>query len=255
MKNKRDEMLGHKFLTNNSGECTIVSYVNNKEVLVEFKHPFYIAKCAIRELQKGEVKNPFVPSFYGKGFIGEGPYQLITHKRERNLWVGLLRRLFSEDYHKTHPTYKEATVCKEWLCFQNFAAWCESQEFFDAKDDNGKFYQLDKDILFKGSKIYSSETCCFVPSQINSLFSHVKSSKGGYPVGVSYVKGRDKFHAGYSNCGKLINLGHFKTPEQAFNAYKAAKESHIKFMANSWKDRIDDKVYQVLINYEVEITD
>ena len=147
------------------------------------------------------------------------------------------------------------TVCTDWINFQSFAAWCESQEFFNAKDGNGKSYQLDKDILVKGNKIYSPDTCCFIPSQINSLFSHVKSSKGEYPVGVSYVKGRGNFHAYYSKNGKRVNLGHFKTPEQAFQAYKKAKESHIRFMANLWKGRIDDKVYQALMSYEVHIDD
>ena len=248
-------MLGRKFLTNSSGECTIIEYVNNKDVLVEFSNPYYTTKCAIKELVKGEVKNPLVPSFYEKGYVGVGEYKLNTSKRESRLWGGILKRLFSEEYHKTHPTYKNVEVCDEWLNFQNFAEWCNSQDFLHYTNNTGKYYQLDKDILVKGNKIYSPETCCFVPSQINSLFSHMKMSKGGFPVGVSFVKGRGKFHAGYSNCGKLVNLGHFNTPEEAFLAYKKAKESHIKFMANLWKDRIDDKVYQALMNYEVHIDD
>lgn len=195
------------------------------------------------------------PKFYGKGYIGEGRYQPLSCKRERSLWADLLKRSFSEKYHKVKPTYKDVEVCKEWLCFQNFAAWCESQKFFNAKDNNGKAYQLDKDILVRGSKVYSPRTCCFVPSQINSLFSHVKSTKGEYPVGVSYVKRRGNFHAYYSNSGKRVNLGYFKTSEQAFNAYKIAKEAHIKFMANLWKDRTDDRVYQALMCYEIHIDD
>mgnify|MGYP003605100737 CR=1 FL=1 len=195
------------------------------------------------------------PSGYGKGFIGLGKYNPSVHKKERSLWGGLMERCFSEAYHKAKPTYKDVTVCTDWINFQSFAAWCESQEFFNAKDDSGKAYQLDKDVLVKGNKVYSPETCCFIPSQINSLFSYVKSTKGEYPAGVSYVKGRGNFHAYYSKNGKRVNLGYFKTPEQAFNAYKAAKESHIKFMANLWKDRIDDKVYQALMSYEVHIDD
>ena len=195
------------------------------------------------------------PKFYGKGHIGEGKYLPSINKRERSLWADLLKRSFCEKYHKGKPTYKDVEVCDEWLCFQNFAKWCEGQSFFNAKDDSSKSYQLDKDILAKGNKVYSPEACCFIPSQINSLFSYVKSTKGEYPAGVSYVKGRGNFHAYYSKNGKRVNLGYFKTPEQAFLAYKAAKESHIKFMANLWKDRIDDKVYQALMNYEVHIDD
>lgn len=193
--------------------------------------------------------------FYGKGCIGVGKHSLSVSKRERTLWGDLLKRCFCEKYQKRKPTYKNATVSKEWLDFQNFAEWCGSQKFFNAKDASGKSYQLDKDILVRGNKVYSPDTCCFIPSQINSLFSYVKSTKGKYPVGVSYVKGRGNFHAYYSNGGKRVNLGHYKTPEQAFSAYKFAKESHIKFMASLWKDRIDESVYQALINYEVHIDD
>ena len=33
------------------------------------------------------------------------------------------------------------------------------------------------------------------------------------------------------------------------------KEEHIKNMAEKWKDRIDERAYNALMNYEVEITD
>ena len=193
------------------------------------------------------------PKFYGKGCIGVGKHSLSTSSRARNLWGGLLKRCFCNKYHKTKPTYKGITVCGEWLDFQNFAEWCETQEFFNAKDDKGKSYQLDKDILVRGNKVYSPETCCFIPSQINSLFSYVKSTKGEYPAGVSYMKSRCKFEAYVSKRGKRVNLGYFRTSEEAFVAYKTAKETHIKEMAKEWKGRIDERAYQALINYEVHI--
>ena len=193
--------------------------------------------------------------FYGKGRIGVGRHSLSTSKRERTLWGCLLKRCFCDKYHRSKPTYKDVEVCDEWLDFQNFAEWCNTQKFFNAKDDFGKSYQLDKDILVKGNKIYSPETCCFVPSQINSLFTYVKSIKGEHPVGVSYKKNRGKFEAYYSNRGKRVNLGHFNTCEEAFQDYKKAKEAHIKDVANEWKDRIDERTYQALLKYEVHIDD
>ena len=50
-------------------------------------------------------------------------------------------------------------------------------------------------------------------------------------------------------------FGYYNDPVEAFLAYKTAKESHIKFMANLWKDRIDDKVYKSLIAWEISIED
>ena len=40
-----------------------------------------------------------------------------------------------------------------------------------------------------------------------------------------------------------------------FNAYKTAKEIYIKELANKWKGKIDDRAYEALMNYAVEITD
>lgn len=37
--------------------------------------------------------------------------------------------------------------------------------------------------------------------------------------------------------------------------YKGAKECHIKSLAEKWKGKIDDKVYQALLEWKIEITD
>ena len=50
-------------------------------------------------------------------------------------------------------------------------------------------------------------------------------------------------------------LGCFKTELEAFKAYKQAKEYFIKEQANKWKSQIDERAYEALMNYQVEITD
>ena len=57
------------------------------------------------------------------------------------------------------------------------------------------------------------------------------------------------------NKGKPENLGYFKTEIEAFNAYKTAKESFVKEQAEKWKGKIDERAYNALMNYRVEITD
>jgi hypothetical protein len=51
------------------------------------------------------------------------------------------------------------------------------------------------------------------------------------------------------------HLGRFNTAEQAFQVYKTAKEAYIKEVVNKWKDKIDPRVYNTLMNYEVNIDD
>jgi hypothetical protein len=50
-------------------------------------------------------------------------------------------------------------------------------------------------------------------------------------------------------------IGLYSTPEEAFQAYKTAKESNIKETAEKWKVKIEPRVYKALISYQVEITD
>ena len=131
-----------------------------------------------------------------------------------------------------------------------FKNWCSKQVGF-----GNKGWQLDKDILIKGNKIYSEDTCCFVPAEINSLFIKCDRSRGEYPIGVNYHKRDRKYVAKISRFKEDIHLGYFYTPDEAFNAYKEAKEAYIKEVANKWKDQIDLRVYEALMNYQVEITD
>ena len=156
---------------------------------------------------------------------------------------------------KRQPTYKDTIVCEEWLDFQNFAKWCYSQPLLNAKADKGRYYQLDKDLLLKGNKVYSPETCCFVPPVLNNLIKSKAISNGDYPIGVSSSRRTDGFEAKVVLFGKKKYLGLFNTIESAFQAYKKAKEAHIKDVANEWIDKIDSKVYQALLNWEISIND
>ena len=116
-------------------------------------------------------------------------------------------------------------------------------------------WHLDKDILVKGNKVYSPETCCFVPVELNSLLVNSRATRGEFPVGVYYDVSRSKFQSYIRMHGKRKHLGRFVTPEEAFYAYKQAKEAYIKEVAELYKDQIDIRVYEALMKYEVDIND
>ena len=67
-----------------------------------------------------------------------------------------------------------------------------------------------------------------------------------YVIKVQFTKPSDKTYIGY-----------FSAPEEAFEAYKRAKEEYIKEVAEKYykEGAISEKVYNALMNYEVEITD
>jgi len=173
------------------------------------------------------------------------------HRFEYQLWKAMLRRCYSEKERHTRPSYDGCTVSENFKSFDYFYEWCQEQVGFGV---NG--FALDKDILIKGNKHYSEDTCVFVPKAVNQLLITKNSCRGNYPIGVSFEKSRDKFVAKCNRGARqTFNLGRFNTEIEAFLAYKKAKESYIKVVADNWKQDIDFRVYQALINYRVEITD
>ena len=165
------------------------------------------------------------------------------------LWKDMLSRCYNPQMLKRFPTYIGCCVCQEWLLFSNFKKW------FDENYKEG--YDLDKDIIVKGNKVYSPQTCAFVPHKLNCTINKCQRSRGGMPIGVSFDKSRQKYSAGLRIGMVKKSLGRFDTPTAAFKAYKAAKEQYVKELAESYfkEGKITERVYQALMKYEVEITD
>src|SRR5690606_9661936 len=68
--------------------------------------------------------------------------------------------------------------------FQEFCEWSVEQYGYSFEDTNGDMWSLDKDILFPGNKIYSVNTCCFVPNRVNKFFTSRKNYRSKYGIGV-----------------------------------------------------------------------
>lgn len=175
--------------------------------------------------------------------------------KEYNSWKSMLFRCTEKAWQKK-PSYVGTTCSENFKHYSFFYEGCQSQVGFSNIDEKGKCWQLDKDLLVKGNKHYSENTCVFVPPRLNLLTTNCLSTRGELPVGVCWNKGYNKFQAGCSDTtGKSKYLGVFDTIEEAFLAYKAFKEALIKEVANEYKNVLDNRVYQALTQYEVEITD
>jgi len=192
--------------------------------------------------------------------VGINDGKFPTRSGDRNIkvytqWQEMLRRC-EEKYKEKRPTYSDCYVSESFKSYSFFYEWCHRQVGFGNKDDNGRFWHLDKDILVQGNKFYSEDTCCFVPQRINSLIVKPKINISPFYLGVTKQKMTGKFLA---RCkigeGKRKFLGSFHTPEEAFQAYKTFKESYIKQVADEYKDQLDPRAYEALMNYEVNIDD
>lgn len=171
--------------------------------------------------------------------------------KEYSLWADMLLRCTKKVLLK-RPTY-EGTACSEsFKSYTFFYEWCNQQKGFNEKDKNGRKWNLDKDLLVKGNKLYSEDTCVFVPARINTLLTSRNASRGEWPVGVKWCGANGRFVSQCSNgTGNQTHLGSFNTPQEAFQAYKTYKEALIKQVANEYKEQLDYRVYEALMNYEV----
>ena len=237
--------IGDTFITKEGCTLVVVEYNDQKDVLVEFIDEFrHRFKTSSNSLRKGLIKNPFHPSVCGVGYLGVGDFRcsldsIVTQEYAK--WHRMIHRCYDAKFHEKNPTYKDCMVCDDWHNFQNFAEWYTKQKGYDEN------YELDKDLLISGNKVYSPVTCMLAPSQINSLLLDCGARRGEYPVGVCYDKKLGKFKAQISIDGKPRHIGFFKTVEQASEAYQIAKKANIKRMALEWQDRIDKRLFDALM--------
>ncbi len=186
------------------------------------------------------MKNKLLPTVEGIGCIGYG--HTSSHPAY-SIWSGMLLRCYNEAQQVLYPQYKDCSVCMEWHNFQNFANWYD----VNFKPNS----QLDKDLSVLGNRIYSPETCEFIPSDINTLISHKKSVKNGLPTGVTKVPSGKYRANSRDDSGYPVVIGTFKTPDEASQAYKEYKQKVIRTIADReyGKGTISYQIYNNLCNY------
>lgn len=242
-----------EYPTNEGDVAVIVHYESYDRVTVTFTdsntpHGFTLV-CQLGDLRRGRVKNPYKRQIYGVGYKGVGNHMTTTKGKNTKCykaWSGMLERCYSERLHKTHPTYKGCLVHDDWHNFQTFAEWYVGNYI--------EGWELDKDLLIKGNKVYGHETCCFLPSRVNSCIVTNKCYRKDLPIGVRIRYGRYNANVSTGD-GSVKNLGMFDTSEEAFFAYKTAKEGIFKRLAKSYKEELSHTAYAALINRTVSQTD
>jgi len=237
---------GEKFVTKEGCSVTVVKCTGTKKITIMFENGFVIENIQYSALKRGEIKNPYHPSVCGVGYFGVGVYKSQINKKQTKVyktWHAMLHRCYDEKTQKRYPTYKDCIVDEQWHNFQNFAKW------FDENYIDG--FDLDKDILVKGNRVYSTETCCFVPGEINQSFREFRSKLENLPPWVFLDKRTGNYKASVKINGILMYFGMFKYKEEAFRICKIAKEKEIHRLANKWRGQITERCYLTLINYKI----
>ena len=247
------DCIGKICKSKSSGDFKILKYNNNRNVEVQFSQTGYRKVAEMKEVRSGEIKDPYTPSVCSVGIVGTNYPATVDGRitKEYDLWHSMLRRCYSDKYQKKQPTYEGCEVSDNFKSYEYFYEWCQKQIGF-----GNQGFDLDKDLLVKGNKAYSEDSCVFIPQEINKILVKREASRGEHLIGVYWNKKASAFVAKVKkNKGKQEHLGSFKTELEAFNAYKQAKESFVKEQAEKWKSQIDHRAYEALMNYTVEITD
>lgn len=245
--------IGEIHITTEGYPITIIDSTGVTNNTIMFECGLILRNRHYNAIKSGQIKNPYHPSVYGVGYYGIGKYKAKIKEKPTphyQKWIKMFQRCYGGELIKGNKTYLDCEVAKEWHNFQVFAEWFDKKW----KSDMDKWC-LDKDILLKGNKIYSPDTCCIIPQEINKLFSRRQNKRGKYPIGVTLNKRLNKYEVQIGIRGKRTYKGIFDTPEEAFNIFKIEKEKYIKEVADEWKPLINPRTYEAMCTWVVEITD
>ena len=174
-KSMKEERIGVEFTTNEGYQVIVIDYVNYDNVQVMFldEHK-WTTLTTWKNLENGHLKNPFHKSVHGVGFLGVG--YVSTKKngqktREYNLWMSMLDRCYSGKY----ASYENVTVCDRWHCYSTFLEDLPKIKNYELwKNGDKREYDLNKDLYYRdlgistNDKVYSLETCQFLPKKLNA---------------------------------------------------------------------------------------
>ncbi len=185
----------------------------------------------------------------------DGSISTQYHTRSGYLWFDLLKRTeVGGRFQRKYPAY--AGVKLGFESYQQFAEWAISQPGYGCRDAEGKIFQLDKDILVPGNKLYSPATCAFVPAHLNSMLNISRRARGPLPVGVSIDRSTGKYRARAKKKGVTVGLGTFSSTSEAHKAWQRFKaeclmDAACEYRRNEWS-RLDvaqaltDRAYRLL---------
>ena len=231
--------IGEEKIMKNGLKAKIISVKDSNNVEILFEDG-YRTTISATQFNKGMVKNPFIKSVYGIGYLGA----TVVDKKSYEKWSSMISRCYN-DKCTNYKNYgaKGITVCEEWHCYANFKKWYDENVY----EIEGERIHLDKDILIKGNKIYSPETCIFVPQRINILFREFENK---FPTLEERSNGTFAIRIRMNGISKRISG--FETKEKAWGYYLKEKQQIIKNIAEEYKDKVPIKLYNRLIEISNE---
>lgn len=186
---KQSVFVGEVYQSNKCGPYRITSYIDTKNVHIEFINTGTKTVVEGREIKRGRIKDPMCPSVLGVGYHGVGEFPSSYYCTEKKkyvkhpvyvIWTSMLTRCYSRATQLRQPTYIGCDVCPEWRCYQHFFLSVRNLEGFEKWSDyhmglSDVCMELDKDKKSESGtgKLYSPETCCFISSAENIMIAAI----------------------------------------------------------------------------------
>lgn len=179
----------------------------------------------------GDIHNIDVsPYIFNVGYVGTksiAEYKEYQRHKSKKVWMSMIDRCYSGK----NKAYEDVYVCDEWHNFINFAKWYDDN-YIDG-------WSLDKDLLSGYSKLYSPNTCCFLPSKINAAIRRK-------------IIVNEDVH-GYYFIDDICGIGKRKIyGSNIHEAYKMSlihKQTYIKTLVSVYWDQLQYKITNRLIEF------
>ena len=245
---------GQSSYNNQGSKMTITKYRNAQDIEVTFESGFVVEHTQMHLFNSGSILDPYFKSYCGIGYMGMKTFynKSQEYKRPLEVWHSMLKRCYSENF-PLHVWYKDCEVDEKWHSFSNFYQWWKDN-YYELPKELGRL-ELDKDIKFKSSRIYSPNTCLLIPQRINSYIKNRRDINKKFPIGITYNEKKQKYHVRTNVDGKDTHIGDYNSLDEAFCALKNIKENELKKLAELYKLYIPKEVYDAIVNYTIEITD
>lgn len=225
-KKKRSIDYNKIYYSNNFGPFKILQKMDYKKdsgnhilIQIQFIETGTIKIVRLADALIGNIKDEYRLTIHGIACKGNAS----SYHPAYNTWENMINRCYNKNY-KLYYNYgaQGITVCKKWLCFEYFLEDLPYIDGYENWKNNPDMYSLDKDYkqmyLPKKEKIYSLETCCFIPIYENTIISRLEHSKSY--IGVRQIG--NLYHSNITINNDNIFLGVFETPELAAAAYNNA---------------------------------
>lgn len=194
---------------------------------VRFNKTRYESDFNVSFVRSGQIRDPYYPLVFDKGFKGLGDYD--RNDPQFRIWKAAMARAYGV------RAREGITVEKRWWSYQDFAADLE-----ELPNMGRQSFELDKDALIPGNKVYRRAACCFLPKAINASLTEVSRTSGVYQI----PSGR--YNACIYRFGKKHSLGTFDTVREAERVRCIARLEYHTTLAKQYRSVIPRLVYENL---------